>query len=69
MSGQGVLFPGRQGKGSGQCFSVRNSFLEEVALQVIGGDFTGGAGCGRGLWKGAWKDRTQADVTRDCEAG
>ena len=26
---------GRQGKGSGQCFNVRNSFLEEVALQVI----------------------------------
>lgn len=44
-----VFFPGRQGKGSGKCVSVRNSLLEEVALEFSPGDIIGGPGQGKGL--------------------
>lgn len=44
-----VFFPGQQGKGSEKSVSMRNSLLEEVALGLILGDTTGGAGQGKGL--------------------
>lgn len=47
-----VFFPGRQCKGSGNCVSMGNSLLEEVALELTLGYIAGGPGQGKGLREG-----------------